>query len=273
MQYGDPNDPLFRQVWPDAREAASSPGYIHDPLAEQQQDISGGLLHKYAGRALMLVTGACPVHCRYCFRRHFPYAGHAGSAAREEGLTRLREAAGIEEVILSGGDPLSLATSSLQHLLHDIAAIPHVATIRIHTRLPVVLPERITQTLIDVFAAVNRNLVIVVHANHPNEIDAVTGEALAKLACVSTLLNQSVLLAGINDEAAVLAALSRALLRHGALPYYLHQLDKVAGAAHFAVSDQRALAIVAQLREQVAGYLVPRLVREVPGQRSKSPLV
>lgn len=275
MRHGDPHDPLLRQVLSVPEELREVEGYVTDPLDESAAREVPGLLHKYARRALLVATGACAVHCRYCFRRHYDYAADQDDGQPRWGaaLAQLAADASIEEVILSGGDPLSLGNARLASLLEQLARLPHVQRLRIHTRTPVVLPARVDAGLLALLGDWRERLVIVVHANHPAEIDADTDAALRALAGSSTaLLNQSVLLAGINDDAAVLVELSHRLFASGALPYYLHQLDRVAGAAHFAVTDERARALHEQLIACLPGYLVPRLVREVAGAPGKMPL-
>jgi EF-P beta-lysylation protein EpmB len=274
MRRGDPADPLLRQVLPLPDEDLVVTGFVPDPLGEAQARRAPGLLQKYRGRALLVTTGACAVHCRYCFRREFPYAEQVGDLGRwRESLQYIAADPGITEVILSGGDPLSLADARLEALGAELARIPHVATLRIHTRQPIVLPERVDAGLLGWLRALPWQVVIVVHANHPNEIDAPVGAALQSLrATGATLLNQSVLLAGVNDDAATLAALSRALHAAGTLPYYLHMPDAVAGTAHFAVTERTAAAILDRLARELPGYLVPRLVRETPGEEAKTVL-
>jgi L-lysine 2,3-aminomutase len=276
MRRGDPADPLLRQVLSLPAELAQVAGFVGDPLAETAARGAPGLLQKYQGRALLMTTGACAVHCRYCFRRHFDYAAaSADDQPRfQSALDRLEADPMIDEIILSGGDPLSLGNARLAQLLDRLRQMPQLRRIRIHTRTPIVLPARVDQGLLDAFAPIAQQLVIVVHANHPAEIDAPTAAALRALGSVSTaVLNQSVLLAAVNDAAATLAELSRRLFAAGVLPYYLHQLDRVAGAAHFEVSDAQALLLHAQLIGTLPGYLVPRLVREIPGADGKSPVV
>jgi EF-P beta-lysylation protein EpmB len=277
MKRGDPQDPLLRQVLPMGQELLPVPGYVNDPLQEQDAREAPGLLHKYAGRALMIVTGACAVHCRYCFRRHYDYSADQGDSDQirwGSALAAVKADHSIEEIILSGGDPLSLGNARLAQLVQQLLSIAHVQRIRIHTRTPVVLPARVDAGLIEALTPARDRLVMVVHANHPAEIDTSTAEALQQLGQLCTaLLNQSVLLAGVNDNAAVLASLSRQLFAARTLPYYLHQLDPVAGAAHFAVDDARALQIHADLIATLPGYLVPKLVREVPGASGKTPIV
>lgn len=273
MRPGDAADPLLRQVLPLAEEDRKAPGFTRDPVGDLAAATTPGLLRKYAGRALLVVTGACPVHCRYCFRRHFPYAEHAGRAAWEGALAELAQDRSIREVILSGGDPLTVSDERLGALVRRIAAIPHVRRLRLHTRTPVVLPSRVQEALLTWLADCPLSTAIVLHANHPAELDDAVASAVRRLAATgATLLNQAVLLRGVNDDADVLAALSERLFEVGVLPYYLHQLDRVAGAAHFEVEDARARALVAEIRDRLPGYLVPRLVREQAGAVSKVPL-
>jgi EF-P beta-lysylation protein EpmB len=272
MRRGDPNDPLLKQVLPLPAELASVPGFTSDPVGEQGL-ATHGALRKYPGRALLIASGACPVHCRYCFRREFPYdsqlAARGGFAAALDGL---RGDAAVGEVILSGGDPLSLSNRRLGELLAKLADTA-AATVRIHTRFPIVIPERIDAELLRLLSATRLRKVVVVHSNHANELDANVAAALTALRPhVDALLNQSVLLAGINDDAAALAALSERLFACGVLPYYLHALDRVAGAAHFDVDERRGRQLVAELRTRLPGYLVPRFVRELPGELSKTPI-
>lgn len=267
MRPGDAEDPLLRQVLPTAAERADVAGYTVDPLQEASATVVPGLLQKYAGRALLIAAGACAVHCRYCFRRHFPYPSHRHGAL-QRGLDYIADAPDIRELILSGGDPLLLADGHLARLCAGIAELGHVVRLRLHTRLPVVIPQRVTAALIDALASVPQRVVVVLHFNHPNEIDRDCRRALAALDRF-VLLNQSVLLAGVNDDAATLAALSEALVEAGVLPYYLHLPDAVAGTAHFDVPKARAVAIHRELAATLPGYLVPRLVRETPGAAAK----
>lgn len=274
MRAGDPADPLLLQVLPRAAESLPQPGFVPDAVGDTAARSAHGVLQKYAGRALLIATGSCAVNCRYCFRRHFPYADETAATNRwREAVAAIRADAGIGEVILSGGDPLSLSDAKLTELGHALVGIPHVRRLRIHTRLPVVLPERVDTGLTAWLAALPLQKVVVLHANHANEFDASVDAACARLhEAGCTLLNQAVLLRGINDEAATLAGLSERSFAAGVLPYYLHQLDRVLGAAHFEVPDAEALALLEALRCRLPGYLVPRLVREVAGEPSKSPL-
>ncbi len=277
MRPGDPADPLLLQVLPLGRELEEVPGWVPDPLAEAEVSPRPGLLHKYRGRVLLVTTGACAVHCRYCFRRHFPYAeAHPGwnrseaTGGWDETLAHVAADPEVREVILSGGDPLTLSDERLAGLVARIEAIPHVERLRIHTRNPVVLPERVDGRLLAWLGGTRLATVVVVHANHAREIDGSVREAFARLrAAGATLLNQSVLLAGVNDSAHALADLSEALFDAGAMPYYLHLLDRVAGAAHFDVPEERARRLVGEVAAGLPGYLVPRLVREVPGAPAK----
>jgi EF-P beta-lysylation protein EpmB len=274
MRPGDPADPLLRQVVPVGAETLVTPGYVADPVGDLAALRSPGLIHKYAGRVLLVATGACAVHCRYCFRREFPYAEHAqGPAQLRANLAAIAADPAVTEVILSGGDPLLRTDDWLAGALAALAGIPHVRRLRIHTRVPVVLPERVDDGLAGVLAGSPLPLAVVLHCNHPRELDAQVRAACADLrATGATLLNQSVLLRGVNDDADVLAELAESLFAAGVLPYYLHQLDRVHGTAHFAVDDAEALALAAALAARLPGYLVPRLVREVPGAPAKLPL-
>lgn len=274
MRHGDPADPLLRQVLPLDDELRPVPGFDLDAVGDAAARAGRGLIRKYRGRALLVATGSCAVHCRYCFRRHFPYAEETAAAGGwQDAVAAIAADPGIDEVILSGGDPLSLATPKLAELTRALAPLAHLRRLRIHTRLPVVLPERVDDELAGWIATLPWPVAVVVHANHGNEFDADVGTAMARLrATGATLLNQAVLLRGVNDSLDALAALSERGFEAGVLPYYLHQLDRVAGAAHFEVEDARALALHAALRDHLPGYLVPRLVREVAGDRSKRPL-
>ena len=273
MRRGDRHDPLLRQVLPLAVESDEVAGYSADPLAETTRYGDGALLQKYAGRALLLVTGACAIHCRYCFRREFPYAGSVGSAALNAAVATLAADPSISEVILSGGDPLVLDDAALGSLIASLAALPHVQRLRIHSRLPVVLPARITPRLLELLHSSRLQAVLVVHANHAQEIDDEVRGAFTRLRRAGvSLLNQTVLLRGVNDQAATLAALSETLFAAGVLPYYVHVLDKVRGTAHFDTGDARGLAIERELRARLPGYLLPRFVREVAGAPAKLPL-
>jgi EF-P beta-lysylation protein EpmB len=275
MRHGDPDDPLLRQVLPLDDEERLVPGFVFDAVGDAAAATATGVLQKYRGRALLVATGACAVHCRYCFRRHFPYAEQA--AARDgwaPAIDAIHADATVEEVILSGGDPLSLATSKLAELTAALARIPHLRRLRIHTRLPVVLPERVDAGLHAWIAGLPWPVAIVIHANHANEFDVQVDAALARLrATGATLLNQSVLLRGVNDSVDALADLSERAYAAGVLPYYLHQLDRVQGAVHFEVDDATALSLHMGLASRLSGYLVPRLVREIPGEPGKSPLL
>jgi len=274
MRRGDPLDPLLRQVLPLGLELDDVPGYGRDPVGDLDSRTGPGVLHKYAGRALLVTTGACAINCRYCFRRHFPYEDeNASRGGFGPALAALRDDTSIDEVILSGGDPLTLGDRRLGALLDDLQAISHLRRVRLHTRLPIVLPERIDAAFVGLWSAVRLQKVVVVHANHANEIDDGVRAALARLAATgSTLLNQSVLLRGINDDARVLTELSETLFAAGVLPYYLHLLDRVAGAAHFEVPEHEARTLWSEISARLPGYLVPRLVREIPGAPAKTML-
>jgi EF-P beta-lysylation protein EpmB len=274
MRKGDANDPLLLQVLPRGAELGDVPGFTRDAVGDLDARAARGVLHKYHGRALLIATGSCAVNCRYCFRRHFPYGDETAAANRwQDAIAELRADASIEEVILSGGDPLSLSTAKLAELTDALSTIPHIRRLRIHTRLPVVLPERVDAELLGWLARLPFGRVVVVHANHANELDTSVARAAADLrAAGAAVLNQSVLLRGVNDDAHALQALSLRLFECGVLPYYLHQLDRVEGVAHFEVDDDRARALMDALAAKLPGYLVPRLVREIPGAASKTPL-
>ncbi|WP_217514052.1 EF-P beta-lysylation protein EpmB [Vibrio metschnikovii] len=273
MEKGNPHDPLLRQVLPLSDEFIIHPGYSTDPL-EEQNNATPGLLHKYRNRCLLIVKGGCAINCRYCFRRHFPYQDNKGNkSVWQQSLDYIAQHRQLNEVILSGGDPLMAKDHELSWLVEQIAAIPHIKRLRIHSRLPVVIPARITDELVSLCAETRLQVILVTHINHANEINAELSQQLARLRAEKvTLLNQSVLLKGVNDSVPAQVALSEALFDAGILPYYLHVLDKVQGAAHFYVSDEQARTIIAGLIEQVSGYLVPKLTREIGGRPSKTPL-
>jgi L-lysine 2,3-aminomutase len=273
MRPGDRHDPLLLQVLPLAAEDQISPGFGDDPIGEFAHLDHGPLLQKYAGRALIVTTAACAIHCRYCFRRAFPYADAAGRIKRDRAIEQIANDSSIREVILSGGDPLMLEDGELEDLFNALSAIGHVERVRVHSRLPIVLPSRMTARLIELMSSYRYRVILVVHANHPREIDRQTADALMRcLRGGMTLLNQTVLLRGINDDADVLAELSQCLFEAGVLPYYIHALDRVSGAAHFEIAPHVALDLERQLRDRLSGYLVPRFVREVAGAAAKLPL-
>lgn len=271
---GDPDDPLLRQVLPLAAEGAEQPGYVADPLQEAEHSPRQGLIHKYAGRVLLITSPACAVNCRYCFRRHFPYQDNSPSRAQWDAtLDYLRGDASIKEVILSGGDPLAASDRQLAWLVKRLEGIAHLRRLRIHTRLPVVIPDRVDDSLLGWLGKTRLQKVAVLHINHANEIDEAVVDACQRLRDAGvTLLNQSVLLRGVNDSVDALAALSERLFEAGILPYYLHVLDPVAGAAHFDVPDSEAQSLAAALRARLPGFLMPTLAREIPGEASKTPL-
>lgn len=272
MRPGDPDDPLLRQVLPVPAESEQAPGYVNDPVGDLQRMPAPGVLHKYHGRALLVVTGACAIHCRYCFRRHFPYA-EAGLSKRqvEQALAYLDANTSIREIILSGGDPLSVTDARLKWLLQQLATIPHLHRLRLHSRSAVTLPERITPELLTLLKRWRGPVVLVVHINHPNEIDHNVARAMAKLRAAGVmLLNQAVLLRGVNDSSGVLAQLSEKLADCAIQPYYLHLLDPVSGAAHFDVPQARARKIMLELQQRLPGYLLPALARETPGEAAKT---
>ncbi|HDM8045935.1 TPA: EF-P beta-lysylation protein EpmB [Vibrio campbellii] len=273
MEKGNPYDPLLRQVLPLSEEFEVHEGYSNDPLEEQDNELPG-LLHKYRNRALMIVKGGCAVNCRYCFRRHFPYQENkSGKHAWKKCLEYMGQQPELNEVIFSGGDPLMAKDDEIQWLLEHIAQIPHIKRLRIHSRLPVVIPARITDELCQRLRASRLQIVLVTHINHANEINAEFAAQMAKLKQAGvTLLNQAVLLKDVNNSIEAQVALNEALFDAGILPYYLHVLDKVQGAAHYFVSDEEAKTIMRGVITQVSGYLVPKLTREIGGRPSKTPL-
>ncbi|MFH1599663.1 MAG: EF-P beta-lysylation protein EpmB [Pseudomonadota bacterium] len=274
MRRGDPHDPLLRQVLPLDDEDRQVPGFDLDAVGDLAAGGGTGVIHKYRGRVLLVATGSCAIHCRYCFRRHYPYAEQTAAAAGwREALDYLAADTSVSEVLLSGGDPLSLSTAKLAEFTQALAGLPHVRRLRLHTRLPVVLPERVDDQLLAWLSGLPWPVVVVIHANHGNEIDDSVAAALARLrATGAQVLNQAVLLRGVNDSLPALSDLSERLFAAGALPYYLHQLDRVAGTAHFEVSDELARSLHKGLAASLPGYLVPRLVREVAGAPAKTPL-
>ncbi|WP_404374970.1 EF-P beta-lysylation protein EpmB [Vreelandella aquamarina] len=274
MVPNDPHDPLLLQVLPTGDETDTPPGYVSDPLEEADHRPVKGLIHKYANRVLLIASPACAINCRYCFRRHFPYSENSPSRAQwQEALNYLHADASIHEAILSGGDPLAASDRQLAWLVEQLESIPHLKRLRIHTRLPVVIPDRVDEGLLGWLGSTRLQKVVVLHINHANEIDQAVVDACTRLKQAGvTLLNQSVLLRGINDSVPALATLSERLFEAGVLPYYLHVLDPVQGAAHFDVPDEEAQALVQALLEHLPGFLMPRLVREVPGKMSKTPL-
>lgn len=273
MEKGNPDDPLLRQVLTSQQEFIAAPGFSTDPL-EEQHSVVPGLLHKYRNRALLLVKGGCAVNCRYCVRRHFPYTENQGNKRNwQAALDYINAHPELDEIIFSGGDPLMAKDHELEWLLTRLEDIGHVKRLRIHSRLPVVIPARITGELAARFARSSLQILLVNHINHANEIDGDFREAMAKLRAAGvTLLNQSVLLRGVNDNARTLADLSNALFDAGVMPYYLHVLDKVQGAAHFMVTDDEARQIMRELLTLISGYMVPKLAREIGGEPSKTPI-
>lgn len=271
MQPGDPHDPLLRQVLPLDDELTVAQGFTSDPVGDLAAQRAVGLLHKYHGRALMITTGVCAVHCRFCFRRQYPYEDSPSIGARwPSAVAQIAGDPSLEEVILSGGDPLTLGDAPLAGLAAMLAAVPHVRRLRIHTRLPIVIPQRVTDELVVWLRGTRLTPTMVVHANHARELDADVEAALGRLVDAGIpVLNQAVLLRGVNDHADALVALSRRLLDCRVLPYYLHQLDRVAGAAHFETPIEVGQRLIAEMTARLPGYAVPRYVREVPGAPAK----
>ena len=274
IEKGNPNDPLLRQILPLDAELISDQHFKLDPVGDLAAMEVPGLLHKYHGRVLIITTAACAVHCRYCFRRHFPYQENRAEQNWQEAIDYIQSHSDIHEVILSGGDPLSLTESRLKNLTDKLLNIPHIKTLRLHTRQPIVLPERINNELLNWLDSLPWKIVMVLHCNHANEIDSSVASALKKLQQHQvTLLNQSVLLAGVNDNTETLINLSQKLFSHHVLPYYLHMLDKVQGAKHFYVKAEKASQILTEVRQLLPGYLVPKLVKEQAGEKSKTTLI
>ena len=270
MRKGDPQDPLLRQILPLEAEWDDTEGFSADPLNERESNPIPGLLHKFKGRVLLTVTSACAVHCRYCFRRYFPYGeNNPGQSQWPQVFDYIKADSSIHEVILSGGDPLTLDDDYLKFFFEQLSLISHVNIVRIHTRVPIMIPERVTDELIATLTGTRLKPVMVVHCNHAQELDEAVGAALQKFAFKMQVLNQSVLLRGVNDDVDTLSLLSEKLFAYDVLPYYLHQLDPVKGTAHFAVEDETAIRLHQQMAAQLPGYLVPRLVREVPGHTAK----
>ncbi|MCA9053045.1 MAG: EF-P beta-lysylation protein EpmB [Planctomycetaceae bacterium] len=274
MEPRNPADPLLRQVLPLGLELDTPDGFSQDAVGDSAAARAPGLLHKYAGRALLIAARECAVHCRYCFRRHFPYEQAPVDAADwSSALAVLRDDTTLHEIILSGGDPLVLSDRRFDQLVEQLSGIEHLRRLRIHSRLPIVLPDRINAALLDRLRSSRLTPVMVVHANHPREIVGDCADALRTLVRAGiTTLNQSVLLRGVNDDVEVLAELSERLIDLGVVPYYLHQLDRVVGAAHFEVDERRGRELVAALRSRLPGYGVPAYVRELPGESGKVPL-
>lgn len=272
MQKGNPHDPLLLQVLASPKEISSVEGFTRDPLNEVETNKYPGLIHKYEGRVLLTVTGICAINCRYCFRRHFPYqANNPGRAGWRDTLQYIAQDPTLHEVIFSGGDPLLASDETLRFLIETIKTMPHIKTLRIHTRVPVVLPERINHDLCQLLNQASLQVIVVLHVNHPNELSEAVSDACQKLRNVNVhLLNQSVLLNQVNDTVEILVHLSKRLFACGILPYYIHMLDKVQGAAHFEVTEAHAIQLMQSITQQLPGYLVPRLAREIAGRQSKT---
>lgn len=272
MAKGDPADPLLRQVLPRASEMDVVPGFSADAVGDSAAERTPGLIHKYDGRALLIARGACAVHCRYCFRRHYPYgAGPVSTRQFDKTLDIVRQDPSIEEVILSGGDPLMMVDDRLEELVGLIDAIPHVQRLRIHTRLPVVIPQRVTVALQQMLSETRLARFVVLHINHPNEIDEPVVLAVEKLRSTgATLMNQAVLLKDVNDDVDTLVRLSKRLVNMNCLPYYLHQLDRVQGAAHFEVEPETGRSLIKAMQKQLPGYAMPKYVQEIAGEPSKT---
>jgi EF-P beta-lysylation protein EpmB len=266
------NDPILKQFVPLKKERIINPNYLTDPVQEADCKISQKLLQKYEGRALIVTTSACAMHCRYCFRKNFPYETQEPSFENE--LKLIQEDDTISEVLLSGGDPLSLSDRTLSTLLYSLAAIPHVKRVRFHTRFPIGIPERIDENLLSILKDFPKQLWFVIHSNHAREFDDDVWQSLKEIQKLGIpVLNQSVLLEGVNNQVDTLQELCEALIDHGVTPYYLHQLDKVQGASHFEVSIDTGKALIEELTKRLPGYGVPRYVQEIPHMPSKTTLL
>ncbi|MEK6248301.1 MAG: EF-P beta-lysylation protein EpmB [Planctomycetales bacterium] len=271
IRHADPHDPLLRQVLPLAEELEPVEGFSNDPVGDAAAVVDRGLLHKYQSRVLLVTTGACAVHCRYCFRRHFPYSETPHTLSDwQPALQQIASDPEIDEVILSGGDPLTIVDGRLSELVEQIEQIGHVGRLRVHSRLPVMIPSRVTDSLLNLLCGGRLTSIFVVHINHAAEIDQRVATALTRLVDAGlVVLNQSVLLNGVNDSADALVDLSRRLVDLRVMPYYLHQLDRVQGAAHFEVPIARGMEMIQQMRSQLPGYAVPRYVQEIGGETHK----
>ncbi len=267
-------DPLLKQILPSGLEIEKVDGFVSDPLQEDQSNPCKGLLHKYKSRVLFIVATQCAINCRYCFRRHFPYTENNASRSEwRESIEYIEDDKNVNEVIFSGGDPLVVGDRQLSWLMRELETVSHLKRLRIHTRLPIVLPNRICDELLSWLANSRLKPIVVIHCNHPQEIDEAVKGALERLRCAGvTVLNQAVLLKGINDSARTLVELSEKLFEAGVMPYYLYMLDAVAGAAHFDIDETMALRLHRQLHAELPGYLVPKLMREIPGEDSKTPV-
>ena len=274
IEKANPVDPLFLQIFPLAAENQPAKGLLQDPVGDLASQASPALLHKYSSRALIISTGACAIHCRYCFRRHFPYSSATGSRVDwAQTIDYIRRHPQINEIILSGGDPLMLPTRQLEEISRQLANLPQLTTLRIHSRMPTTLPERINPDLLSWFSGLPFRVVLVHHINHPNEIGKAAKDAISLLTpVIHQQLNQAVLLKGINNTPIVLSELSEALFTNNILPYYLHQMDPVTSAGHYICDDSEAQKLITELRISLPGYLVPKLVRELAGEGSKTPL-
>ncbi|MGZ4981216.1 MAG: EF-P beta-lysylation protein EpmB [Methylobacter sp.] len=275
IEKGNAHDPLLRQVLPMSEELLDYPGYSNDPVGDLTAATQVGVLHKYHGRVLFINTGSCAINCRYCFRRNFPYTDLQLSKQQENAAIKsIQNDTSISEVILSGGDPLLLSDSRLARLIRQLDGIDHLKRIRIHSRLPIVLPARITAEFTNTLTQSPKQIIIVVHCNHANEIsDRVIAVCNSLKNSGITLFNQSVLLKGVNDNAEVLCELSEQLFSHGIIPYYLHLLDKATGTGHFEVSETEALTLMQQVQAALPGYLAPKLVKEQAGATSKQTIL
>lgn len=269
---GDLNDPLLKQFLPTERENEDFESFVNDPVGDLSSCHTPKLLHKYQGRVLLICTNACAMHCRYCFRQNYPY--ESLEKTFDEELKEIEVNPSWNEVILSGGDPLSLSDEVLQSLFNSLNSIPHVRRVRIHTRFPIGIPERIDATFLKILESLNKQIWFVIHSNHPSEFDQDIWTSLAAIRKLGIpILNQSVLLRDVNDNVETMKILCEQLVDHGVMPYYLHQLDRVKGTAHFEVTPERGIWLIEELRKQLSGYAIPLYAREIEGEPSKTPIL
>lgn len=271
MAKGTLDDPLFKQFVPLQKELIETSFFKADPVCDKSFLKQKKLLKKYEGRVLLLCTSACAMHCRYCFRQNFPYETDEKSFHEE--LKWIEKHLSVHEVILSGGDPLSLSDEKLEKILLPLASMSHIHRIRFHTRFPIAIPERIDKGFLKLIKQLPQQLYFVIHCNHPKELDAEVFNCLKSLQKTgSVVLNQSVLLKGVNDKLDTLVELSRQLINGGVIPYYLHQLDQVKGAAHFEVPVAKGRLLIKKMTQLLSGYAIPKYVKEIAGELNKTPL-
>ncbi len=271
MQKGTLDDPLFKQFVPTLEELTVHPDFNKNPVGDCNARKEDKLLHKYIGRALILASSACVMNCRYCFRQHFPYETEQKGFTNE--IEKIRNDSSIHEIILSGGDPLSLSDANLSDLINELVSMPHIKRIRFHTRFPVGIPERLDESFLQLIKNCPLQIYFVLHINHPNELDQHLFDHLKPLQLLGVILmNSAVLLKGVNDNVETLQELSEQLINHGILPYYINQLDRVEGGVHFEVPEEKGLWLINEIAKKLPGYGVPKYIREIEGQPYKTPL-